>query len=99
MLNVAERLGVIDDGRALVKAKNGGKIGRFDPRIGSLALQGFDQSGFFPTNVGTCTTMNDQITRIVRAKDLFTAETLFLSLGNGSLQNTGSFEKLQPGYK
>ncbi len=96
MLHIAESLHVVDDGRALIKAKYGGEIGRLDPRIGPFALQGFYQSGFFAANVGTCTAMNDQIARIVQTQDLFTTEALFLGLGNGSLQNAGAFEKLGP---
>ena len=64
---VAKSLDIIDNGRALVETENGGKIGRFDPRIGSLPLQGFDQSGLLPADVCSRPTMNNQVTGVVSA--------------------------------
>jgi hypothetical protein len=49
---MAERLDVVDDGRALVEAEHRGKYGRLDARVGALALERFDQAGLLAADVG-----------------------------------------------
>ena len=52
VLDRAERLDVVDDGRAQVEPEHRREIGRLDARIGALAFQRLDQAGFLAADVG-----------------------------------------------
>ncbi len=52
VFHMAERLDVVDDGRAHVEAERGGEIRRLDARIRALAFERFDQAGLLAADVG-----------------------------------------------
>ena len=58
VLHVAERLDVVDDGRAHVEAEHRREIGRLDARIRPLAFQRLDQAGFLAADVGARAAMD-----------------------------------------
>ena len=91
-LHVAKSLDIIDNGRALVETENGGKIGRFDPRIGSLpprirSVRSPPRRCMLPPHDEQPSHRSSQCPRC------FFRKTLFLSLKNGSIQNFRTFEK------
>ena len=52
--HLADRLDVINNGRASVQTRNS-REGGLETRVASVAFQGIQKSGFFTTDVGTCT--------------------------------------------
>ena len=59
-----------------IKTEDGRKVRWFDPRIGPFAFQGFDQSCFFATNVGSCSSMNSQIESFPLAEGIFSENSI-----------------------
>ena len=94
VLDVAERLDVVDDGRAHVEPEHGGKIGRLDARIGALALQRFDEAGFLAADVGARAPMDVNFQVVRRAADTFAQEALRLRLLDRLLQNLRAEDEL-----
>ncbi len=70
----AKGLDVVHDGRAHVEPEHGGKIRWLDPRIGALALEGFDQSRFLAANVSTGAAINVNIDIEPGAEDVVSQE-------------------------
>ena len=67
---VAERLDVVDDGRAHVEAEHGGKVRRLDARVGALALERFDEAGFLAADVGARAAMDVDFEIVAGAADI-----------------------------
>ncbi len=87
VLDVAERLDVVDDGRAHVEAEHGGEIRRLDARVGALALERFDQAGFLAANVGARAAMDIDFEVVAGAADVLAEEVFRLRLGDGFLED------------
>ena len=72
--HVAEGLDVVDDGRAVVEAEDCGEKRRFDARIRTLALEGFEQAGFFAADVGAGALVDENVAVEAAAADVFPDE-------------------------
>ena len=94
MFHIAECLHIIDDGGAHVEAEGGGEVGRLDARVGALALQALDQTGFFAANVGACASVHMNLQIKTAAENVFAEITLGARFGEGGVKNFGAFGKL-----
>ena len=72
--DVAEGLDVVDDGRAVVEAEDGGEIRRFDARIRTFALERFEKARFFAADVGAGALMDINVAIEAAAADVFPDE-------------------------
>ena len=77
VLHVAERLDVVDDRRALIKAEHGREIRRLDPRISALAFERFDQPGLLAADVSARAAMHVDLAVETRAENVLAEETAF----------------------
>ena len=91
MLHVAERLDVVDDGRAHPQTKHGWKIRRLDTRIRTLAFERFDEAGFFAADVSTSATMNVHLQIETGAENIFAEETFRARFFQRCVQNLCAF--------
>ena len=91
VLHVAERLDVVDDGRAHPQTEHGRKIRRLDARIRTLAFERFDEAGFLAANVGACAAMNVNFQIVARAKNIFAEKIFRARFLDGAIQNLRSF--------
>ena len=87
VLDVAERLDVVDDGGAHVEPEHGGEVGRLDARVGALALERFDQARFLAADVGARAAMDVDFQLVACAADALAEEALRLRLRDRLLQN------------
>ena len=76
VLHGAERLDVVDDGRAHVEAEHRREIRRLDARIGPLAFERFDEAGFLAANVSARAAMNVDFQIVAGAEDVLAEEIL-----------------------
>ena len=76
VLHVAERLDVVDDGRAHVEAEHGREIRRLDARIGALAFERFDQAGFLAADVGARAAVDVDFQIVAGAENVLAEEIL-----------------------
>ena len=67
---MAESLHIVHDRRTHIETEHGGKIGRLNARIGTLALERFDQAGFLAANIGTCAAMHVDFQIIASAQNI-----------------------------
>src|SRR6266852_6201113 len=91
--NGAERLDVIDDGRAAVETDDGGE-GRLDARVAAFAFEGLHQSGFFAALIGTRAGVHDQVEIETGAKDIFAeivARISFVERGLDDVEHVAVF--------
>ncbi len=80
-----KRFKIVDSRRAASKTMAGWK-GWSQPGLAALALQGFDQSRFLTTDVGTGTAMDMNITGEVGTLDVLPQPAFLFGLGNGVFQ-------------
>src|ERR1700759_2935762 len=91
---MTERLDVIHDRGRHVEAKHSRKVGRFDARICALALERFDQAGFFATDVGAGAAMNVDFNIETRAQHILPEEVVRACFLDRLLKNAGPLGKL-----
>src|ERR1035441_2638627 len=91
---VAQRLDVVDDGRAHPQSQHGWKIRRLDARIGPLAFKRFDEAGFFAANVSTRAAMNVHLQIVAGAENIFTEEIFLAGFLECAVQNLRAFGHL-----
>src|SRR5205085_7663310 len=96
MLHVTERLNVIHDGRTHVEAQCCGEVRWFDPRIGALAFERFDQSRFLTTNVGTGAAMNEDFDIKLRPQNILTQKPLLPRFLDCVLEDFRALGKFSP---
>ena len=94
VLHVAEGLHVVDDRGAHVEAQHGRKIRRLDPRIGTLAFERFDQTGFLPTDISSGTAVDVNLQIVAAVEDVFTKEPCRLGLIDRLFQHLPASGKL-----
>ena len=76
VLHVAERLDVVDDGRAHVEPEHGREIRRLDARIGPLAFERFDEAGFLAADVSARAAMDVNLQIVAAAENVLAEEIL-----------------------
>ena len=94
VLHLRHRLRVVDDGRAVVEAEDGGEIRGLDARVAALAFEGFDQAGLFAADVATSATVDDDFAGVARAEDVLAEEALGLRFGDRALEDLGAVDEL-----
>ena len=94
VFHLRHRLRVVDDGRAVVEAEDGGEIRGLDARVATLAFEGFDQAGLFAADVATSATVDDDFAGVTRAEDVLAEETLGLRFGDRALENLRAVDEL-----
>src|SRR3954470_13152199 len=85
--NGGERLDVIDDRRAHVEAQDRREIRRLDLRIGGLAFQGFDEAGFFATDVCPSPTVHGNFEFVAGAEDVLSEKTIRACLFESAIED------------
>ena len=83
----AERLDVVDDGRAHAEPEHGREIRRLDARVGPLALERFDQAGFLAADVSAGAAMHVNVKVVTAAENVLAEE--ILSRGPPSARGSG----------
>ena len=91
---MAQSLHVIDDRRAHVETHSGREIGWFDPGLGALAFQRFDQPCFFTTDIGAGTTVDVEVATEVTSTDVVAKESRFAGFRDGIFDNLCGLWKL-----
>jgi len=87
VFHIAERLDVIDDGRAHPQTKDGRKIRRLDARIRALAFERFDEAGFLTADVSARAAMNVNLQIIAAAQNIFAEEVFRAGFRKRLIQN------------
>src|SRR6266542_789504 len=90
---VTERLHVVDGGRRVVEARRRGER-RLDPRLRALALERFDERGFFTRFVRAGAAMDDDVAVEARAQDVLAGVALGVRLRELRFQNVLDVEEL-----
>jgi len=85
--DAGEGFGVVDRGRFAVQTKGRGKR-RLEARLAFLALDGFQQGGFFAADVGAIAEMIMQVEAEIRAQDVVA------EIAGGARQLAGLFHAL-----
>src|ERR1035437_5949375 len=91
VLHVAERLDVVDDGRAHPQAEHRRKIRRLDARIRPLAFERFDEAGFLAANVSARAAMDVNFQIVTGAENVFAEEIFLAGFLDGAIQNFRAF--------
>ena len=85
LLNMAEGLHVVDDGRRHVEAENCWEVRRLDAGIGTLSLKRLDEAGLFTADVGTRALVDVDVDVESGTADILAQE----ALGTGLLKGLG----------
>ena len=93
VLHMAERLDVVDDGRAHPEAENRREIRRLDARIRTLAFQRFNEAGLFAADVGACAAMNVNLDVLAAAENVLAEEILRTRLVESTVQDARAFRE------
>ncbi|MPM84979.1 hypothetical protein SDC9_132056 [bioreactor metagenome] len=94
VLHRTQRLHVVYDGRAHVKAQHRRKEWRLDAGIGALAFKRFDQPGFLTANVGPCPTVHVDLKLIAAPGNVLSQKTLCTRFIKRPVQDARAFDKL-----
>ncbi len=90
---MAQRLDVVDDGRAHVETEDGGKVRRLDARVGALALERLDQPGLLAADVGARTAADIDLELHAGAEDVLAEESFCVGLGDRLFEDLGGLGK------
>ena len=91
--DVAERLDVVDDGRAHVQAKHGREVRRLDTRVRPLALERLDEAGFLAANVRARAAVHVDLKIVAGAANAPAEEALGPGLVDGSVEDSCALGK------
>ena len=92
--DVAERLHVVDDRRALVEPEDRGKIGGLDARVGAFALYRLDKARLLAADVGARAAVDVDLAAVSRPEDVRADEVRGPGLGNRLLQDLRALGEL-----
>src|SRR5215831_18609813 len=93
LAHVGQRFDVVDH-RGHAERPDVSRKGRFDARVGALAFQRLDQTGLFATDIGSGTTVQQDIEAHIGAENMLTQIPGLVGLVNSSLEPLRPQKKL-----